>query len=98
MTHPPDQCPTANSTVRKHVMNKAAEMPELAKKHGIEFLGGPTVSTQHKGVAIIKTENVDGINEFLQDSGLIQWNSVEVILSQTIDDGLRSLDTLRPIY
>ncbi len=68
-------------------MNKAAEMPELAKKHGIEFLAGPTVSNEHKGVAIIKTENVDGINDFLQESGLIQWNSVEVILSQMIDEG-----------
>lgn len=98
MTHPPDQCPTANSTVRKHAANKAAEMPELTKKHGIEFLAGPTVSNQHKGVAIIRTENVDGINDFLLESGLIQWNSIEVIPSQWMDEALKSLDTLRPIY
>lgn len=97
-THPPDQCPTANSTIRKLAVNKAGEMPRLATKHGIKFLAGPTVSNEHKGVAIIEAENIQGINDFMQESGLIQWNSVEVIPSQLMDEALKALDTLKPIY
>jgi hypothetical protein len=98
MTHPPDQCPTANSIVRKLALNGANELPKLARKHGIQFLAGPLVSNAHKGVAIIKAEKVEAINEFLQESGLIQWNSIEVIPSQPMDEALKGLDTLKPIY
>jgi len=97
-THPPDQCPTANSTIRKLAMKKAGEIPALARKHGIKFLAGPTVSNQHKGVALIEAENVSGINDFLLESCLIQWNSIEVIPSRPMDEALKSLDTLSPIY
>ena len=98
MTHPPDQCPIANSTVRKLAINMASEMPKLARKFGIHFLAGPLVSNAHKGVAIITAEKVEAINDFLQESGLIQWNSVEVIPSQPMDEALKALDNLKPIY
>ncbi len=79
-------------------MNMAGEMPKLARKFGIQFLAGPLVSNGHKAVAIITAETVEAITDFLQESGLIQWNSLEVIPSQPMEEALKGLDRLKPIY
>ena len=48
MSHPPDQCPTSNETIRKQFLNTAPEMEKLGKKLGVEFLAGPLISTEHR--------------------------------------------------
>ena len=40
-THPPDQCPTANSKVREVVQKAAPEMPGLAQGLGVRIVAGP---------------------------------------------------------
>jgi len=98
MTHPPDQCPTANSTIRKLVINQAAELPKLASDLGVKILAGPLVSNEHRGFAIVESDNVDAVNDFVTQSGMIQWNSVEIVPTQTMQEGLKQIETLKPIY
>jgi hypothetical protein len=98
MTHPPDQCPTANATIRKLVINQSSELPRLAKQHGVKFVAGPLVSNEHRGFAIIEADKIEGVNEFVTMSGLIQWNSVEVIPTQTMAEGMKQIEALKPIY
>jgi hypothetical protein len=43
LTHPPDQCPTANSKIREMLAKGVPALPQLAEKLGIKFLAGPLV-------------------------------------------------------
>lgn len=98
MTHTPDQCPTANSTIRKLVTNISAELPKLARKMGVKFVAGPTVSNEHRGFAFIESEKVESVNDLILQSGLIQWQSVEVIPVLSMDEGMKQVEMLKPIY
>ena len=98
MSHTPDQCPTANSTIRKLVMNQTAEMPKLARKLGVKFVVGPTVSNEHRGFAFVEAEKVEALNDLILQSGMIQWQSVQIVPTTPLDETIKQLDTLKPIY
>ncbi len=97
-SHPPDQCPTANETIRKHFLNRAPEIPKLAEKHGVEYLAGPIITTEHKSYSIVKAENVEAVRNFLLESGLIQWNSVDVVHGVSMEKAIEEIHKLKPIY
>lgn len=98
MTHTPDQCPAANSTIRKLVINQSVELPKIARKLGVKFLVGPLVSNEHRGFAFVEAEKVEAINDLILQSGLLQWQSTEVVPTQTMDEGMKRLEMLKPIY
>jgi hypothetical protein len=97
-SHPPDQCPTANETIRKLVLNRAPEISKLSERLGVEYLAGPIVTTEHKSYAIVKAKNVESVRNFLIESGMIQWNTVDVIHGVSMDQALQEIDKLKPIY
>jgi len=98
MTHTPDQCPSANSTIRKLVINMSAELPKMARKLGVKFLAGPTVSNEHRGFAFVEAEKVEAVNDLMTQSGLIQWQSIEIVPTLSLEEGMRQIETLKPIY
>ena len=97
-SHPPDQCPTANETIRKLFLNRAPEMPKLAERLGVEYLAGPIISTEHKSVAIVRAKNVESVRNLAIESGMIQWNSVEILHGVSMDQALEEINKLKPIY
>ena len=98
MTHSPDQCPTANETVRKLFLKTGAELPMLAKKLGVEFVAGPLITTDHKAISIVKAKEVKAVRDFILQSGLIQWNSAEVMNVISMEEATEEINKLRPIY
>ena len=97
-THPPDQCPTANETIRKFFLNRSPEMTKIAEKLGVEYLAGPIITTEHESYSIVKAKNVEAVRNFLIERGLIQWNSVDVLHSVPMDQALEEINKLKPIY
>jgi len=98
MTHPPDQCPSANSTIRKLSANLRDEMPKLSKKFGLKFVAGPYVTNEHRMVAIVEAQKVENVSDFLLESGLLQWNTTHMTPAQPIEEGLERINKLKPIY
>ena len=96
MTHPPDQCPTANSKVRKLFLS--ADIPGLARKAGVKIVAGPLITTEHKAVAVVDAKNVESVRAFVINSGFIQWNSVEVLAGVSIEEAKQEIESLDPIY
>ena len=97
-SHPPDQCPTANETIRKFFLNRAPEMPKLAERLGVEYLAGPIISTEHKSIAIVRAKNVESVRNLAIESGMIQWNTVEILHGVSMDQALEEINKLKPIY
>jgi hypothetical protein len=97
LVHTSDQCPTANSKVRERVVGGAAEIPGLAEKLGVKIVAGPLVlASEHESVAVVEADRVESVNDFIQRSGLIQWNSVRVSLAEPLQEALGRLDSLPP--
>ena len=99
LVHPPDQCPIANSKIRQLMVTGAAEMPTLAQKLGIKFVAGPfTLGSEHEGLAIVEAANAEAVNDFAMQGGLVQWNSIRVILAIPLEESMKDLDKIAPIY
>jgi len=98
MTHSSDQCPTSNATVRKLANGLASELPRLTKKTGVKILAGPLVTTGHRFLAFVEAASVEAVRDFVFESALIQWNSVEILPGRSMEEALKETDRLKPIY
>jgi len=97
MSHSSDQCPTANTKVRELIQRTAPEIPTIAKRHGITIQAGPYVlASEHESVTVVESDRVEAVNDFVMETGLIQWNSVRVSLAQHLQDALGDLDKVPP--
>ena len=97
-THSSDQCPTANEKTRKLFGTDPAPMVALGKKLGVRPLIGPLVSTEHRTFAVLEASKVESVRDFVMQSGLVQWNSVEIINVISQEDAIKEISALTPIY
>jgi uncharacterized protein with GYD domain len=75
----------------------AAEIPKLAQKKGIKFLVGPLViGSEHDGLAVVEANQLETVQDFVLQRGLVQWNSVRVSQAVPLDEALKQLDKVPP--
>ena len=99
LTHTSDQCPTANGKIRAAVDKAAAEIPNIASKLGVKIITGPLVlGAEHEALAIVESNDAQAVNDFLLQSGLVQWNSVRVSIATPMAKALEEARALPPIY
>lgn len=98
VSHPPDQCPTANAKVRKLQITASGDFPSLGKKLGVKFLAGPIITTEHRSVSIVEARDVEAIRQFAMKSGIIRYNSIRVTPGVPMEQALEELNDLDPIY
>lgn len=96
--HPPNMCPLTNSKVREQVMKMVPEWHGLAQKLGLKFLAGPLVNNEHMVVSIVDAPDVETLDEFINQSGMQQWNNVKVIPSTPIEDAIKRYDHVTPLF
>jgi hypothetical protein len=96
--HPPNLCPLTNSKVREHVLKLVPEWQNMAQKLGMKFLAGPLVNNEHMVVCVVDVGNVETMDEFINQSGMQQWNNVKVIPSTPIEDAIGRYDHVEPLF
>jgi len=97
LTHPPDQCPTANAKIRETFIKGAPELPQLAQKLRIKFLAGPLIlGAEHEGVAVVEADTLETVQEFVLQSGLVQWNSVRVSQAMSVQEAIQAIERVPP--
>jgi hypothetical protein len=97
LVHASDQCPTANAKVRERVLSMGANMNELVEKSGVKLVVPPLIlGAEHESVAVVEADDVAQVNEFIYESGLIQWNSVRVSMAEPLPDALKHLEEIPP--
>jgi hypothetical protein len=97
-THASDQCPTANSKVRALVTADPTAMMKIMQKQGVKMVAGPFVSVDHRGFAVVDAPTVEAVWGTVMESGLAQWNSVEIVPVKTQEEGLKESAHLKPLY
>jgi hypothetical protein len=56
------------------------------------------VETAPKPLGPSQAKSVEAVWNFLVESGLIQWNSIDVVHGVTMEHALEEIKTLKPIY
>lgn len=97
LTHTSDQCPTSNSKIRERVIDIAAITEQLADRLGVKMVLPPLVlGAEHEQIAVVETDRVETVNDFLMQSGLMQWNSSRVSTAKYLPDALNDLEKMPP--
>ena len=97
LTHSPDQCPTANTKTREMFIKGAPELPQLAQRLGLTFLAGPLIlGAEHDGIAVVEADKLETVQEFILQSGLVQWNSVRVSQAMSVQEAIQSIEKVPP--
>jgi len=76
----------------------APEIPNIAMKLGVKIVAGPFVSREHLSVVVVEADKIEAIDQFILQSGLEQWNSVRILPSNTMQDGMREIEKTKTIF
>ena len=90
-SHSPEICPSSNAKTKGLLLDVAPQIPGIAQKHGVNIVAGPFVNREHMVVVVVETESTDGLDDFLVDSRLAQWNQIRVLTSRTLQEGMTEL-------
>jgi hypothetical protein len=97
LTHTPDRCPVSNSKTRERLIEGESEMPNLAAKLGIKIVAGPlALVTEHESIAIVESDRVEAVQEFIIQSGLVQWNCARISPAVPLQEAMKSWEKMPP--
>jgi hypothetical protein len=97
-THTAEICPTSNAKTRDLMMEGAQEIPQIAEKSGVTIVAGPYVNREHISVAVVEAKTGEDLDQFLVGSKLPMWNSVRILPSKTMQEGIQEMQDLPTIY
>jgi hypothetical protein len=76
------------------------EIGTLSEKMGIKMVLPPHVlASEHESITVVEADRIENVNEFVQQSGLIQWNTVHISVAEPLDQVMGRIDSLpSPLY
>lgn len=96
LTHPPNLCPASNKAVRAVVEKLPSELPAALQKHGVKLLSDNVLGPSHKAVLVLEAPSTETVRQFIQETGLVQWNDVTIYPSLPIKETLKGAALGRP--
>ena len=96
--HPPDLCPTSNALTRQILRDGAGQIGQLAEQLGINIVTLRIFGPDHIILAVVEADDIDPVRDFALQSRLMQWNTVRIHATYSIDEALAQLDTVEPIF
>ena len=96
--HPPDLCPTSNAQTRKIMKEGAGQIPPLADKLGINIVTLRVFGPDHIILAVVEADDIDSVRDFAFQSRLMQWNTVKINATYSMEEALALIDQAEPIF
>jgi hypothetical protein len=98
--HSPDICPSSNARSRARALEGLGQnLPKLSEKYGVTFLTGPLhLDPGHRTVAVVEAANVESVAELVYESGLSQWNTVEVCPTRPVAELMAKVDDFPIVF
>jgi hypothetical protein len=96
--HTADICPTSNSKTRELLMEAGPQIPDIAERNGVRIVAGPYVNREHLTVAVVEADKADQVDRFIVEARLAQWNSVRVLPSLPMEQGMSELQEQAPVF
>lgn len=96
--HSPENCPTSNAKIRQLMKEGAKNIPEVAKKLGVKVISLNVFGPDHEVMAVVEADGIEPVRDFTVQSRLIQWNTVNIHATWTLEEALAKADTLPTIF
>ena len=98
--HSPDICPSSNARSRARALEGLGpNLPKLSEQHGVTFLTGPLhLDPGHRTVSVVEAANIEAVTELVYESGLSQWNTVEVCPTRPVAELMADVDRFPIVF
>jgi hypothetical protein len=96
--HPPDLCPTSNAQTRQMLKEGATQIPQLAQQLGINIGTLRIFGPDHIILAVVEADDIDSVRDFALQSRLMQWNTVKIHATYSIEEAVAMIDDVEAIF
>jgi hypothetical protein len=96
--HPPDLCPTSNAQTRQILKEGASQIPQLAEQLGVDIGTLRIFGPDHIILAVVEANDIEAVRNFAFQSRLMQWNTVKIHATYSIDEAVAMIDEVEAIF
>jgi hypothetical protein len=96
--HPPDLCPTSNAQTRRMMKEGATQIPQLAEQLGVDIGTLRIFGPDHIILAVVEADDIDSVRNFALQSRLMQWNTVKIHATYSIEEAVALIDEVEAIF
>ncbi len=83
--------------VRERTQQATGRLEEFGKEHQVQLRATHVLGPKHLAVVIFEASGIEAVRDFMQESGIVQWNDTELYPSQTMQEAMQSVSSLPPI-
>jgi hypothetical protein len=76
----------------------AGQIPQLAEQLGVEIGTLRIFGPDHIILAVVEANDIDSVRSFALQSGLMQWNTVKIHATYSIDEAVALIDQVEAIF
>jgi hypothetical protein len=73
------------------------QLEAAQKKYSVSVRSGHVLGMSHRLVLFTEAPNVEAVRDFVMETGLVQWNSVEIYPAWGLDEAVKQANALAPI-
>jgi hypothetical protein len=96
--HPPDLCPTSNARTRQIFNEGAGQIPQLAGQLGVNIVTLRIFGPDHIILAVVEAEDIGSVRDFALQSHLMQWNTVKIHATYSLEEALPLVNGIEAIF
>jgi hypothetical protein len=96
--HPPNLCPTSNAQTRQLLKEGASQIPQLAEQLGVDIGTLRIFGPDHIILAVVEADDIDSVRNFALQSRLMQWNTVKINATYSIEEAVAMIDEVEPVF
>jgi hypothetical protein len=96
--HPPELCPSSNAQTRQILKESAGRIPQLAARLGVDIGTLRIFGPDHIILAVVEADDIDAVRSFALQSRLMQWNTVKIHATYSMEEALALLDDVETIF
>ncbi|HTT86237.1 MAG TPA: hypothetical protein VMF60_02615, partial [Acidimicrobiales bacterium] len=90
----PEVCPGSNAKARARMLEglNPEHAEKVARSLGLETVFGPIhLDPSHRTLAVFEAGSVEAVNKWVIETGLFQWNTVEVSATTPIEEMMTTI-------
>ncbi|HEX5268019.1 MAG TPA: hypothetical protein VFW24_14735 [Acidimicrobiales bacterium] len=98
--HSADICPSSNGRSRARAQEGMGQLlPKLSKEAGVVFQVGPLhLDPGHRTMSVVDAPNIEAVTQLVFDSGMSQWNTVEVCPVRPVAELMAEVDRFPIVF
>lgn len=96
--HPPNLCPTSNAQTRQMLKQGAGQIPQLAEQLGVQIGTLRIFGPEHIILLVVEADDIESVRKFALQSRLMQWNTVKINATYSIEEAVAMIDEVESIF